>query len=47
MLEGKDGHCERFVSADRQVQDALACCREIHHKIQSQSLAFSLVIHAY
>ena len=44
MLEDEDGHSGRFVSADRQIQDALVCCGETHHKTQkvgSQNLAFS------
>lgn len=34
MLEDVDSHSERFVSADRLIQDDLAWCREIHLKTQ-------------
>ncbi|XP_023565087.1 COX assembly mitochondrial protein 2 homolog isoform X1 [Octodon degus] len=38
MLEAMDGNYERFARADRQVQDALVCYREIYNEKKKQTV---------
>ncbi|XP_032136604.1 peptidyl-tRNA hydrolase 2, mitochondrial isoform X1 [Sapajus apella] len=44
MLEGMDVNYERFATADRQIQDALACYREIYNEKKKQAVQSKLGI---